>query len=48
MNTFPEIDIAELLEEEIQTTEVHDLVVFNDDFNTFDHVINTLMKIPEL
>ena len=25
--------------------EVNDLVVFNDDFNTFDHVINTLVKV---
>lgn len=23
----------------------HDLVVFNDDFNTFDHVIESLIKI---
>jgi ATP-dependent Clp protease adaptor protein ClpS len=23
----------------------HELVVFNDDFNTFDHVIETLIKI---
>jgi ATP-dependent Clp protease adaptor protein ClpS len=25
--------------------DVYDLVVFNDDFNTFDHVINTLIKV---
>jgi len=31
--------------EAIETTEVRDLVVFNDDVNTFDHVINTLIKV---
>lgn len=25
--------------------EVHDLVVFNDDINTFDHVIQTLIEV---
>ncbi|NIK74078.1 ATP-dependent Clp protease adaptor protein ClpS [Thermonema lapsum] len=25
--------------------EVHDLVVFNDDVNTFDHVIQTLIEV---
>lgn len=25
--------------------DVNDLVVFNDDFNTFDHVIHTLVKV---
>lgn len=39
------------IEEEIQTGEdigsesVRDLMVYNDDFNTFDHVINTLVKV---
>jgi ATP-dependent Clp protease adaptor protein ClpS len=27
------------------TEDLKDLVVFNDDFNTFDHVISTLMKV---
>ncbi len=36
--------LTDLLEA-IETTEVMDLVVFNDDFNTFDHVINTLVKV---
>lgn len=31
--------------EEVKTTEVNDLVVFNDDINTFDHVIHTLIKV---
>ncbi len=31
--------------EEVEITDVKDLVVFNDDFNTFDHVINTLIRV---
>ncbi|MCU0418883.1 MAG: ATP-dependent Clp protease adaptor ClpS [Cyclobacteriaceae bacterium] len=27
------------------TTDVRDLVVYNDDFNTFDHVIATLIRV---
>lgn len=45
MNTLSkpllEEDVA-LLTEEI---DVRDLVVFNDDVNTFEHVINTLIRI---
>ncbi len=33
---------VELLEEDI---DVKDLVVFNDDFNTFEHVIKTLVRV---
>lgn len=29
----------------IQSTDLFDLVVFNDDVNTFEHVINTLIKV---
>ncbi|MDH5381983.1 MAG: ATP-dependent Clp protease adaptor ClpS [Cyclobacteriaceae bacterium] len=36
--------IVEVLED-IQDTETYDLVVYNDDFNTFDHVIKTLIKV---
>ena len=35
------IDVMEVVE----TTDVKDLVVFNDDFNTFNHVISTLIKV---
>lgn len=28
-----------------EVVDVFDLVVFNDDFNTFDHVIKTLIKV---
>ncbi len=36
--------LTDLLEA-IETTEVMDLIVFNDDFNTFEHVIDTLIKV---
>jgi ATP-dependent Clp protease adaptor protein ClpS len=37
---------VELLEE-TGSSDVNDLVVFNDDINTFEHVIETLVKICE-
>lgn len=35
------IDVLEV----IDVTDVKDLIVFNDDFNTFDHVIQTLIRV---
>jgi ATP-dependent Clp protease adaptor protein ClpS len=32
-------------DEDVVTVEEHSLVVFNDDVNTFDHVIETLIKV---
>lgn len=43
MQTYIEEEVEVL--EDIGFTDVKDLVVFNDDFNTFDHVINTLVKV---
>ena len=31
--------------EAVETTDLMDLVVFNDDINTFEHVIATLIKV---
>lgn len=31
--------------EALETTDVRDLVVFNDDVSTFEHVIQTLIKV---
>ncbi|MBC6366446.1 ATP-dependent Clp protease adaptor ClpS [Algoriphagus sp. AK58] len=49
MNQFsmplPELEEIELLLEELIDQEAHDLVVFNDDVNTFEHVIQVLMKV---
>ncbi len=38
-----EVLIEEL--EAVETIDEMDLVVFNDDINTFDHVINTLIRV---
>ncbi|MEO9483437.1 MAG: ATP-dependent Clp protease adaptor ClpS [Ekhidna sp.] len=42
-----EFDIEEeiLTDENIGSESVRDLMVYNDDFNTFDHVIDTLVKV---
>ncbi len=42
-----EFDIEEeiQIEEEINDEDTRDLMVYNDDFNTFDHVIQTLIKV---
>lgn len=45
MQTDLDTDI-ELLEETVET-EVRSLVVFNDEVNTFDWVINTLVEVCE-
>lgn len=42
----PEIDFQEEVEV-AELSDIHDLVVFNDEVNTFDHVIDTLMEICE-
>jgi ATP-dependent Clp protease adaptor protein ClpS len=39
-----EQELVDLLEA-IAVTETKDLVVFNDDFNTFEHVIDTLIRV---
>lgn len=38
-------EILEEVAEDVDSSELKDLVVFNDDYNTFDHVINTLVKV---
>jgi ATP-dependent Clp protease adaptor protein ClpS len=42
-----DIDIEEevVVKEDVTIEDVRDLMVFNDDFNTFDHVIQTLIKV---
>ena len=37
----PQVDVLEAVE----ITDLKDLIVFNDDFNTFEHVIETLITI---
>lgn len=49
MNKFsmplPELEELEILLEDLIDQDALDLVVFNDDVNTFDHVIQVLMKV---
>ncbi len=45
MPTFPEIEVEVLEEEDVRTDDLRDLIVFNDEVNTFDHVIATLIKV---
>ncbi len=40
---FEEDEVAVL--DEVNSSDEYELVVFNDDVNTFDHVINTLIKV---
>ncbi|MDN5200522.1 ATP-dependent Clp protease adaptor ClpS [Fulvivirgaceae bacterium BMA10] len=42
--TYLEEELVECLED-IESTKERDLIVYNDDFNTFDHVIETLIKV---
>lgn len=44
-HSLPEIEEIELLLEELLDQEASELVVFNDDVNTFEHVIQVLMKV---
>jgi ATP-dependent Clp protease adaptor protein ClpS len=39
-----EQELVDVLEA-VEITDLKDLIVFNDDFNTFQHVIETLIKI---
>jgi len=42
--SYQEQESVEVLENEV-VDDLCDLVVFNDDVNTFEHVINTLVKV---
>ena len=45
MEFAPEIEELVEVEEDFGQEDVKSLVVHNDEFNTFDHVINTLIKV---
>ncbi|MBC8109734.1 MAG: ATP-dependent Clp protease adaptor ClpS [Verrucomicrobia bacterium] len=45
MATIYEEKVLELVEEEVVNTDLYDLVVFNDDVNTFEHVIRALIDV---
>lgn len=39
--------VEELVLTDTESSEAHQLVLYNDDLNTFDHVIFTLIKVCE-
>ena len=43
----PREKVEELVLTDTESSEAHHLVLYNDDFNTFDHVIFTLIKVCE-
>lgn len=45
MQPFEETGVSVL--DEVVETDVHNLVVFNDEVNTFEHVIDTLIDVCE-
>ena len=45
MSTDFEIEEEIAVGEDVGSENVRDLMVYNDDFNTFDHVIDTLIKV---
>lgn len=47
MKTSYQEEVLEEVMEAVETTDVMDLVVFNDDINTFEHVISTLIRVCE-
>lgn len=42
---YPMVEVEEVLLEDLVDIEESELVVFNDDFNTFEHVTKILIKV---
>ena len=47
ISSQPKIDPEHQIQKTVQTKREHELVLYNDDVNTFDHVINTLIAVCE-
>ncbi len=45
MSSFPDIDLLEQVQEKEVSSAVHDLIVYNDDVNSFDFVISVLIEV---
>lgn len=43
----PDLDVFEEITEKVADVKLWSLVVFNDEVNTFDHVIDTLIEVCE-
>lgn len=44
---YPMVEVEEVLLEELVDIEESELIVFNDDVNTFEHVTKILIKVCE-
>ena len=44
-DTAVEVEVEELVETTTTLQENKDLIIYNDDVNTFDHVIDSLVKV---
>jgi ATP-dependent Clp protease adaptor protein ClpS len=42
---YPMVEVEEVLLEDLVDIEESELIVFNDDFNTFEHVTKILIKV---
>ena len=45
LNNFPELELEEVILEDVKEARTRDLVLYNDDVNTFDFVIESLVEI---
>lgn len=43
--TETQVEVEELVESEISIEDKKNLVIYNDEVNTFDHVIDSLVKV---
>lgn len=41
----PEVDVLEAIENEVDSSEIAQLIVYNDDHNSFDWVISTFVEV---
>lgn len=39
------VEVEELIESKTTIQDKKDLIIYNDDYNTFDHVIDSLVKV---
>jgi ATP-dependent Clp protease adaptor protein ClpS len=42
---YPMVEVEDVMVEELVDIEESELIVFNDDFNTFEHVTKILIKV---
>lgn len=46
-NNLPELELEEVILDDVKEARVRELVLFNDDVNTFEHVIEALIEVCE-